>query len=326
MNLHKSARLSWVIASAVATTAATCAAANFPVWAYPVAAPPAAGAPPPNVDDSLKHVPNSTLALTKTQFAAHVTAAPDWHPEDHGPMPEVVSVGREPKVWACAYCHLPNGAGRPENASLAGLTPAYFKQQLADFKQGKRNGSEPKRAPQNFMIGIAKGISDAEIAQAAAYFATVKPESFVKVIETDTVPRTYVAGAMLAKVRGGGFEPLGNRIIEIPEDLERADNRDSRTPYLAYVPVGSVERGAALAAKVETGKILQCTICHGPELRGLADIPRLAGRSPSYLMRQLYDFKSGTRTGASGLMKVVVANLSDEDMIALAAYISSRSP
>ncbi|HEY4989329.1 MAG TPA: hypothetical protein VII09_05945 [Opitutaceae bacterium] len=324
MHIPKSACLCFVFVSAVATT--TCAAGNFPIWAYPVAAPPAPGALAPKEDDSLKHVPNSTLALTKKQFAAHVTAVPDWHPEEHGAMPEIVSVGREPHVWACAYCHLPNGAGRPENASLAALTPAYFKQQLADFKHGNRTGSEPMRAPQNFMIGIAREVSDAEIAQAAAYFAALRPESFVKVVESDSVPRTYVAGAMLAKVPGGGIEPLGNRIIEMPEDLERADNRDSRTPYLAYVPVGSVERGATLATAGGAGKTLQCSVCHGPGLRGLGDVPRLAGRSPSYLVRQLYDFKAGTRTGASGLMKVVVANLSNEDMIALAAYASSRSP
>jgi cytochrome c553 len=325
MHKPKAAALAWVIVLAVAA-ASTCAAADFPAWAYPVAGPAIPGTASPPDDGSPKRVPDSRLALTKAQFAAHVTAVPDWHPEDHPAMPGIVSVGREPRVWACAYCHLPNGAGRPENTSLAGLTPAYFKQQLADFKHGNRTGSEPKRAPQNFMIAMANSVTDDEVAQAAAYFASLKPESYVRVVEADTVPKSYVAGAMLAKVPGGGFEPLGDRIIEIPEDLERADNRDSRTPYLAYVPVGSVEKGAALVATAKAGKTQQCSVCHGPELRGLGDVPRLAGRSPSYLVRQLYDYKSGTRTGASGLMKVVVADLSLGDMIAIVAYVSSRTP
>jgi cytochrome c553 len=325
--MHKphAATLSFLIISAVAT-ASTRAAAEFPTWAYPVAGPAVPGTAALPDDRSPKHVPDSNVALTKAQFAAHVTAVPDWHPGDHPAMPGIVSVGREPKVWACGYCHLPNGAGRPENTSLAGLTPAYFKQQLADFKHGNRAGSEPKRAPQNFMIALANAATDDEIAQAAAYFAALKPESYVKVVEADMVPISYVAGAMLAKVPGGGLEPLGDRIIEIPEDLERADNRDSRTPYLAYVPVGSIEKGASLAATPKAGMTQQCAVCHGPELKGLGDVPRLAGRSPSYLMRQLYDYKSGTRTGASGLMKTVVASLSQQDMIAIVAYVSSRKP
>jgi cytochrome c553 len=323
--MPKIAGLPLVLISASIAVAA-CAAVDFPTWAYPVPRPAIPGSEPVRDDGRPRHVPNSTVALTEAQFAAHVTAVPDWHPDEHPAMPAIASVGREPKVWACAYCHLPNGAGRPENASLSGLTPAYFRQQLYDFKRGNRRGSEPKRAPQNFMIALAAAVTDEEIAQAAAYFASLKPESFVRVIETDTVPKSYVAGAMLARLPGGGTEPLGNRIIEMPEELGRAENRDSRTPYVAYVPVGSIIKGAFLVNTGSDGKTQQCSICHGTDLRGLGDIPRLAGRSPSYLMRQLYDFKAGTRTGASGLMKAVVANITQDDMIAIVAYLSSRSP
>jgi cytochrome c553 len=322
MHIPKIARLLLLSVLVVAARGAD----EFPAWAYPVAAPAAPNTPVPSDDGSLRHVPGSDVALPNGGLAAHLAAVPDWHPTEHPTMPRVVSAGREPAVWACAYCHLPNGAGRPENASLAGLSPAYFKQQLADFKNGHRAGSEPRRAPQNFMIALAKAATDEEIEQAAAYFASIRPESFVRVVESETVSRTYVAGAMLGKIPGGGMEPLGNRIIEFPEDLGRAENRDSRTPYFAYVPVGSLEKGAALAAASVPGKTLQCAVCHGAGLRGLGDVPRLAGRSPSYLMRQLYDFKAGTRTGATGLMKPVVANLSQDDMIAVAAYVSSMAP
>lgn len=233
-----------------------------------MAAPAPRGAPVPLDDGRLRHVPDSTVALVESSLGAHLATVPDWHPEEHPVMPSVVSAGPEPKVWACAYCHLPNGAGRPENTSLAGLPPAYFKQKLADFKNGRRVGSEPKRAPQNFMIALAKAATDGEIALAAGYFSSIKPESFVKVVESETVPRTYVAGAMLAKIHGGGLEPLSRRIIEFPEDLERAENRDSRTAYLAYVPLGSVEKGAALAAVAVPGTTQQCSVCHGPQGAG----------------------------------------------------------
>jgi cytochrome c553 len=177
------------------------------------------------------------------------------------------------------------------------------------------------------MLGVAKAVTDAEVEIAAAYFASIKPQSFAKVVETDTVPKTFVAGGILAKSPGGGTEPIGHRIIEVPEELERFELRDSRTPYTAYVPVGSLKRGAELVSTTDGGKTVQCAICHGPEFRGLADIPRLAGRSPSYLMRQLYDLKAGTRTGAAAvLMKAPIANLSEDDMLAIVAYLASLPP
>jgi cytochrome c553 len=57
--------------------------------------------------------------------------------------------------------------------------------------------------------------------------------------------------------------------------------------------------------------------CHGPGLKGLGPIPGITGRSPSYIVRQLYDFKHGTRAGiGSALMKGSVEKLAVEDMVA----------
>ena len=303
---------------------ALAAAGEFPAWAYPVPDPGPAPIPPA---EAVLRVPDSPVVLTPRDLAAHGPAVPDWHPAEHPAMPDIVVRGREPQVWACAYCHLPSGAGRPENASLAGLSATYIKQQLAAFKNGERPGAEPRRAPQNFMIALAKAATDEEIAVAANYFAALRPASFVRVVEAATVPKTYVAGAMLARVPGGGEEPIGGRIIEVPEELERAEKRDARTTYVAYVPVGSVQRGADLALTGGAGKTQVCATCHGPELRGLADVPRLAGRSPSYLMRQLYDVRHSARTGPGTVpMQAVVANLTTEDLVALAAYVATREP
>ena len=298
---------------------------DFPVWAYPVN-PPANGTPAQ--DDGLpRHVPNSTAAFTRKEITAITVQVADWHPEEHLPMPPIVARGRAPAVLACGYCHLPNGAGRPENTSIAGLSVNYFTQQMHAFKSGDRPGSEPKRAPQTNMIALARGATDAEIEQAAAYFAALKPVSFVKVVEAVTVPKTIVAGWTLTFAPEGGTEPLNHRIIEMPEEFQRFENRDSRTPYVAYVPVGSVKKGQDLVTSGLGDKALQCAVCHGPELRGLVDVPRLVGRSPSYLFRQLYDLKNGTRKGGTAeLMKPVVAKLDQDDMIALAAYLASCPP
>ena len=126
---------------------------------------------------------------------------------------------------------------------------------------------------------------------------------------------------------GGGTEPINHRIIELPEDLERTELRDDTSGFVAYVPVGSIKKGEALVTKGGSGKTIRCGICHGAELKGLAEVPGLAGRSPSYLVRQLYDIQNGTRMGPwTPLMKEVVARLAPDDIVAVAAYLASRTP
>ena len=313
-----------VILSAVVALTGVSSATGLPGWAYPVVV---SGGPPAPDDGRPQRVPDSTVAFTRKQISAIAGTVPDWHPDEHPVMPDIVAKGRPPQVFACGYCHLPTGAGRPENASLAGLTSAYVKQQLIAFRNGDRPGSEPGRVPQTLMIALAKAATDAEIDAAAVYFAALKPASFVTVVESATVPKTVVAGWMLTTAPDDGTEPIGNRIIEMPADFERTENRDSRTPYFAYVPEGSIKRGAELVTTGGGGKTVRCATCHGPELKGLLDVPRLAGRSPSYLMRQLFDLRNGARTGGTTvLMKPVVANLTAEDMVAIVAYLASRAP
>jgi cytochrome c553 len=299
------------------------AAAEFPAWAYADPAPNYAGKPD---DGVMHHVPGSLVAFSYAEINASLNHVPDWFPSGHPPMPSIVKEGRGKVLPACAYCHLPTGAGRPENAGLAGLTAAYITQQIGNFRNDARTGSDPRRGPQKRMIAIAKALTDAEVAEAAAYFASLKPASFVTVVESATAPQSYVAGAMLAKVAGGGTEPLAGRIIEVPDDLARAEDRDPNTTYTAYVPVGSLRRGAGLVDTGGGGKTLQCMTCHGAGLRGLGDMPRIAGRSPSYLMRQLFDIRAGKRAGTAVLMPVVVAHLSDADLVDIVAYVSSLPP
>jgi cytochrome c553 len=111
----------------------------------------------------------------------------------------------------------------------------------------------------------------------------------------------------------------------VPEDVEQFENRDPRSQFIAYVPVGSVARGADLVSSGGAGKTLQCAICHGQDLKGLGNVPSIAGRSPSYVVRQLYDIQSGARAGtAAQLMQATVANLTVEDMASIAAYLASR--
>ena len=293
-------------------------------WAYPInpPAPPA----PPSTDPTLKHVPNSTKAFTQAQVTDGFNP-PDWHPDGHPAMPEIVGHGRRPDIRACGYCHLPNGQGRPENSSLAGLSAAYIVAQVADMRDGLRKSSEPSMGPPAAMLNLAKASNDAEVKIAADYFSKLKYKPWIKVVEAKMVPKTKPVTGMLVPIEGGGMEPIGERIVETAQSLEPTEARDDASPFVAYVPVGSLKKGEALVTAGGSGKTLRCSICHGQDLKGLGNVPFLAGRSPSYLVRQLYDIKNGSRHGAwSPLMKEAVANLTIEDMVNIAAYVSSRMP
>ncbi len=297
-----------------------------PQWAYGTPLPNSQPAPPTKDDGSLKSLPGSSAKFTLTQIRDPFGPA-DWFPGDHPSMPDVVAHGKKPDVRACSLCHYPNGKGRPENAPVSGYPAAYFIQQMNDFKNGLRKSADPKKANANLMIGFAKGMSDEEIKQAAEYFGAMKWTPWIKVVETKMAPKTRLANGMYLTEEGGEKEPLGQRIIETPVNTEGTELlRDDHSGFIAYVPQGSIKKGEALVTN-GAGKTTQCGACHGTDLRGLGPVPGIAGRSPSYLVRQLFDMQHGTRNGSwTQLMKPVVANLSDEDMLNIAAYTASRMP
>lgn len=262
----------------------------------------------------------------------------DWFPEDHPTMPVVVkhgSPGLGDAAYGCALCHMPTGKGRPENAPVSGLPPAYFIRQLRDFRDGLRRSSEPRKANALRMTSLAQAMTDEEMTEAAEYYARLPATPWVRVIETELVPQVKATSSRLfLPVPDAPKEPLGMRILEVPEEVEQFELANPRSGLLAYVPVGSIAKGEVLVTtggatvvKGETipGRTIACITCHGPDLRGLNDAPPIAGRSPSYLVRQLYDVKQGTRKSPLSLtMLPVVAQLTNEDYVNIAAYVSSR--
>jgi cytochrome c553 len=308
------------IAFAGAATAQT--PATFPAWAYPWAPDFKAAS-----DDGVpRHVPDSTATFTIPQ-ERDLFFVPDWHPEDHPAMPDVVAYGRPPAVRACGSCHRAEGTGGPENASLAGLPAAYMVQQIEDYKSGARKFAGPQRSPNVLMTAIAKAVTEEEAQAAAAYFSALKPKANIRVVETDIAPATQIARVFYMLSKGGGSEPIGERIVEVPRDVEQFEHRDTRAQFVAYVPKGSIEKGKVLADTGGAGTTIPCATCHGPDLKGVDSVPGIAGRFPSYLVRQLYDFQQHARAGSAGEQMVpVVEKLSHADMISLAAYVSSLRP
>jgi cytochrome c553 len=315
-------------ATYVSAQATTPAIVGELAWAYAIT-PPDRVAPAP-VDDGTQHsLPGSDRQFTLDQIRARNRPA-DWFPGDHPSMPPIVATGREAAgVWACGMCHYPNGKGRPENAGVAGLPKEYFIQQMYDFKNGVRRSSEPRKPNTPLMMGFAVAMTDAEIREAAEYFSSIRWTPWIEVRETDTVPKTEPQGGMYLRLEGAaaGMEPIGKRIIETPVNTEHTERlRNPRSGFIAYVPQGAVARGEALA-RGANGTRTACSVCHGDDLNGLAVVPGLRGRSPSYIARQLADFKTGARHGLwAPLMAPVVAELNADDILNLSAYLTSLPP
>jgi cytochrome c553 len=208
--------------------------------------------------------------------------------------------------------------------------------QLQDFRNGVRRTADPRKPNTPTMIDLAKAMTDEEMRVAAEYFAAIVWTPWIRVIETDLVPKTRIAGNLFLPVAQARTEPITGRIIEMPEDVEQAEAlRNSRSGFVAYVPPGSITRGQDLVTtggmrvvgnEIVQGKTTPCVTCHGLNLMGVADVPPIAGRSPSYVVRQMWDIQQGTRNGAAvQLMKQAIVNLNEEDLVAIAAYVSSRA-
>jgi len=289
--------------------------AREPSWAFPVQA----GALPAESQEP-KSVEGSTKKYTPKEID-DLLNPPDWFPEAHKPAPSIVQKGHGAAL-ACGSCHLMSGLGHPESGDLTGFTADYIVQQMLDF----RNGTRKDYARMN---GISKEVSDEEARQAAEWFTSLPRKRWSRVVEAAMVPKTFVGQGRMRFLdpKDKGMEPIGNRIITVPEDQEKARLRDPRSGFVSYVPPGSLSKGKALAETGGGGKTIACNICHGDGMKGLANVPRIAGLHPIYVARQLHLFKDGGRSGAdSALMKKPVVQLTDEDILNLSAYVGSLSP
>ena len=291
--------------------------AGLPDWAFniPDKIQPAAVRP-----EGVVKAPGSAKEYDAARIAGNANP-PDWFPDEHPVAPRSVR-GDTGITMACGSCHLMSGQGHPESADIAGMPAEYLIRQMAYYKAGTRK-DDARMGP------IARAASDEDVRQAAEYFAALKPIVWVKVVETATPPKTLIATAGRHRQLhpDGGTEPIGRRILEIPEDPFRTEIRDPHSGFIAYVPPGSIARGEALARGEPSGKTVRCAICHGEGLKGLGEVPRLAGLQPLYVARQLFDMRYGSSAGkAAALMKAVVANLDEEDIIAISAYVASLPP
>jgi cytochrome c553 len=310
----------------------------LPLWAYGTVPAWRAAASLPGGEPHLRsldeknaplHLPGTTVFFTPT--ATFDPYAPvDWYPNEHASMPELVAHGRKTDgVIPCALCHHPDGYGRPENANIRGLRADYIVAQLEAFKNGERTSADPQKSNTRTMITVAKGLTHDEMVTVAAYYAQMRAiQSHERFDESATAPKVWSdhTGAVFSLAAPNeGWAPLVGAIIEVPEDPTQSDvYRNPHAVFVAYVPLGSIARGKALAT---TGgaKTTACGTCHGADFTGTAIAPPLAGRWPSYIARQLSDIQHNTRRNAPAMIPVV-SQLSPEDIVDLSAYLGSLPP
>ena len=310
-------REGWLVLALGAAAAGMAQADGGPSWAYPVADKEQ---PVVRIDENeARRVPGSALSYKRKEID-DLFNPPIWFPEHNVGMPRVVQYGAPTAVRACAACHLASGQGHPESGHVSALPVAYFKRQIEDFRAGRRN--DPV-----WMNKMSTALTDADVQAAADWFAAIRPIPWIKVVETDTIPRSYFNRSRKRLPHPeGGAEPLGERIAEFPADAQRVLDRDPNAGFVAYVPMGSVARGEALV-RGGAGRTLACASCHGADLRGQGDVPRIAGVSALYTVRQLYAFKTGSRKGPhAAQMTPVTAQLLPEDIVAIAAYTATLAP
>jgi len=321
---------------------------GFPLWAYGYRVPPAApedwsgrcpgtrprdcdrpGGMPTDTSGTRLTLAGSDRSFTVAEITSPYNPA-DWFPGDHPPMPGIVARGKADAGFrACAICHYPNGLGLMQNGPVAGLPVDYFLRQLADFASGRRKSADLNKANAFEMAAMARNLTPDEARAAAEYYASMPFTPWVRVVESDTVPRfTATVNGLFLKAEGTETEPIGRRLVEMPEDTYQSNMlRNPRSGMVAYAPVGSLTAGQALVTDGGGGRTQACGVCHGADLRGSALAPPIAGRQPSYLARQMYDMQRGTRNGETAkVMRASVEKLTEDDLIAIAAYVASLRP
>lgn len=172
----------------------------------------------------------------------------------------------------CLECHGAAGPGQGFSngsdgkfAKLGGQYPDYIVKQVLDFRTGRRR--------HEFMKMMADSVSDADLADIAAYFA-----------EAPTMPA-------MSAMSAAAPDAIAQRLYK--------DGDPAR-------------------------QVAACAGCHGPLGRGNAGVgPVIGGQGRRYLSQQLRDWRDGSRNNsAGGVMNQLAKPLSDDEIEALAQYVS----
>jgi cytochrome c553 len=148
-------------------------------------------------------------------------------------------------------------------------------------------------------------------------------------------PSGYLYHQLLAFREGRRKYPPMNYLLEfLPDsylksiaDYFAAERAPFPNPAAPIVSDAILKHGEALALRGDPARnIPACAGCHGPGFTGMEPaIPGLLGLRPNYISAQLGGWRYGTRTAAEpDCMQIVAGHLTEDDVKALAAWLSSR--
>jgi cytochrome c553 len=148
-------------------------------------------------------------------------------------------------------------------------------------------------------------------------------------------PAGYLYNQLVAFRDGRRKYPPMNYLLEfLPDSYLKAmadyfasEQPPFPPPATPVVSGAILARGEALATKGDLAhEIPACANCHGPSFTGMEPgIPGLLGLRTTYISAQLGAWRYGTRTAAApDCMQIVAGHLSEDDVKALAAWLSSR--
>jgi len=149
--------------------------------------------------------PSRYRAVRRLQRCANPRSfpAPDCTPPIIPLLPEIRAKGQESRdVFACGFATEADGRAARKTRHLPGFRTSYIKAadgRISRMAQGKLPC--PERGPPQLMIALAKAASEQEVQASAEYFAALKPSPLIKVVETETVPKTYVRGMVSGRFR-----------------------------------------------------------------------------------------------------------------------------
>jgi len=133
-------------------------------------------------------------------------------------------------------------------------------------------------------------------------------------------PREYLYRQIKAFKEGSRKNSMMSPAAVVLSDQDAQDLADyfsgqTLVRSTAKTDPATIEQGKKIAAEV------QCVACHQPNFKGLNEFPRLSRQKYPYLLKQLKDFRDGVRS--SDVMGPTVKNLTDEQIDALAQYLTS---
>jgi len=138
-------------------------------------------------------------------------------------------------------------------------------------------------------------------------------------------PETFITNQLVFFREGLRPSPVMEPVVKGMKDAEIT----ALAKHFAKSPAKVVEKGPANPKLTKRGTDLvaqmHCGQCHLPTLRGRAQMPRVAGQREDYLFETMRAYRDNKRTGADTTMAEVMRGMPDEDIRALAHYLSRRS-